>query len=266
MDGGLLLEQALIVVGILAASEIGFRIARRSARGIEPAHSTQATTVQAAVLGMLGLLLAFMLAMAESRFSGRRAMIVDEANAIGTTYLRAELLPDPHAAASRALLRRYVDERRAYHAVRADRAQIGASDARTAALQAELWQCAATAARAHPDSEVAALYVAALNEMFDLEAARAIAVAGRLPLSLIGLLFAVAMLANGITGYCCGLGRRRDALSLVVVPALIAAACIVVVDLDQPRAGLVRITDAAMERLQRAIAAEAVAGAAPGPR
>ncbi|NUP12390.1 MAG: hypothetical protein HOW73_40615 [Polyangiaceae bacterium] len=248
---------ATFMVVLLAAAEVAFRIGRRhEPRTPEPVRS-QVVTIQAAMLGLLALLLAFTLSMAERRFSARRALIVDEANAIGTTYLRAEFLPEPARSESREMLRRYVDQRVAFYGAQSDEVQTLETTSAAQLLQAALWARATDTARANPESETTKLYVASLNEMIDLEGKRFAALFATLPSTIVVLLVVVAVVAMASTGYSSGLTGRRGALALRVVPALVGLACAVVLDLDHPRLGLIRAPDVAMERVQNSVAKDA---------
>jgi hypothetical protein len=256
---GLWLVDVGIAIALVATSVTMFRVGWRRAHR-DDAVVSQVTAVQAATLGLLALMLGFTLAIAESRFAVRRTALVEEANAVGTTYLRADFLPEPARTQSRELLRRYVVERRVYFAARPD--DVPATTARAQTIHGELWALAAAVAREHPDWDVLTSYVESLNEVIDLEASRDLAIAMRLPATVFPLLVLVAVVAVGVTGYACGLARARSYLALYVVPVLIGLACAVVADLDRSRAGFISTTDRPMARLQHTlgISAEGVAG------
>ena len=255
---GLWLVDVGIAIALVAASGVMFRIGWRRAHR-DDAVTSQVTAMQAATLGLLALMLGFTLSIAESRFAVRRAVVVEEANAVGTTYLRADFLPEPARTQSRELLRRYVVERRAYFAASPDEAP--ATTARAQAIHGELWAVAAALAREHPDWDLLASYVETLNRMIDLEAYRDLAIGMRLPATVFPLLVLVAMVAVGVTGYACGLSRAKSWLALYVVPVLVGLACAVVADIDRSRAGFISTGDRPMARLQRSlgISAEGVA-------
>ncbi|NUP05708.1 MAG: hypothetical protein HOW73_06565 [Polyangiaceae bacterium] len=253
----LLALQAVVLLIIAAASEIAFRAGlSRRANTDEPSRG-QITTIQAATLGLLGLMLGFSLSMAEGRYTTRKAVIIDEANAIGTTYLRAQFLPDEIRDQSRVLLRSYVDARREYQDAGGDEQRVYAATKRGTELQAQIWALATKVARESPSSESMKLYVTSLNEMIDLEAARFAAGHTRTPTTILVLLVLVAVIATGVTGFACGLTGHRALLAVHVVPALIGLACAIVIDLDHPKVGIIRADDAAMRRLQQSMANEA---------
>lgn len=243
-----------VVALILGATEVGFWVGRRHRDAGRSRHERfQVSTLQAATLGLLGLLLAFTLSMAEERFSGRRAVIVEDANAIGTSYLRALFLPDAERVESRALLRQYTNERVAFYDASGNEEEIRRTSERSEAILDRLWMLAVSVGRANPESEPVKLYVASLNATIDLESKRVAILYATLPKTIVALLLLVAVIAVGFTGYSCGLSGRRGVPVLYIVPPLIALACCVVLDLSHPRVGLIRAGDVAMERLQQSM-------------
>ena len=249
---------AAIFVAMLVTAHVAYRVGRRHQRaGAEEPIRSQVLTLQGATLGLLGLLLAFTLSMAEERFVARRAIIVDEANAIGTTYLRAQTLPVEQRAQSRALLRRYVAERVSFYDAGGDEVKIRESSDRGTAILADVWSLAVDAARSEPESGPVKLYLTSLNQTIDMEATRMAALYAMLPATLVGLLLIVAVIATGSAGYACGLSGQRGILALDVIPVLVALSCSVVLDLSHPRVGFIRATDFPMERLHATMTADA---------
>jgi len=262
------LADVVVMIALLVTTELMYRAGRSTRMARDEATRSQISTLQASTLGMLALILGFTLSMADSRFGTRRQIVRAEAAAVGTTYLRADFLPEPERSQSRELLRSYVDARRAYFRASPDEAP--ATTARAQALHVQLWTHTATAATAHPDWDVLGTYIESLNEMIDLEAARDLTIEGRLPPAIRGLLFLVALVAVGVTGYATGFARVRSPLSLYVTPILVALAGAVIADLDRTRAGIISTGDRPMERLQRSMVDERAAlgtpSELPGPR
>ena len=248
----LLLELAAVVV-LLFTSEASFAWGRRNAGAVEASQRAQLAAMQAATLGLLGLLLAFGSSMAEARFSGRRQLILDEANAIGTAYLRSKWLPEPHATELASLFREYTRARIELYEAGADLALDARANERAAALQRELWAHAVVVMRDDPHSVAAGRFVEALNQVIDLESARWISARAHVPLAIPLLVFAVALVAIGITAYLCGLDRRRSMLSLTIVPLLLGFAYTAMLDLDSPRVGVMRAGQGVMLRLERSL-------------
>jgi hypothetical protein len=195
------------------------------------------------ILGTLAFLLAVTMGMSSDRFDTRRAIIVDEANAIGTTYLRAGYLPQPQSAESRALLREYARLR----VVSDDTSELDAAIARSVAIHRELWAIAEDLAIETPTSEMLALYVDSLNELIDIHTTRFVAgVYARVPETVLYLLIVGALLAIGAVGYNAGLTRRRSLLSAVLLVVALGAVVTLVVDLDRPRDGIIRVNQQAL--------------------
>jgi hypothetical protein len=173
---------------------------------------------------------------------------LQEAAAVGTSYLRAEFLPEPTRTESKALLREYVGARRAYYEASVEEAP--AATARAQEIQDALWSRTSVVAREHLDSDVIALYVESLNQMIDLEGMRDVAVIARMPWTIRVLLVFVGLVAVGLSGYASGLGDRRVSVAIWLFPVLIAFSFSIIADLDRSRAGLISTGDLPMMRLQ----------------
>jgi hypothetical protein len=230
-----ILVAAGLVVAMVGSLEAGYRLGRR--RGVRKEHPNLAT-VQGAVLGLLGLLLAFAFSGATSRFIERQDVLVREANALGTAALRAELLPDEQAAALRRALRDYAEARvRLFE-------QAGAGD--DPALLEELhehqrriWSAAAQGVRIH--AWTAELVLPPVNEVIDLLTTRDSLVSRHLPYPVVGLLVACAALSLATIGYAASVFGRRQGFIAGALAVLIASALWVTIDLDYGRRGLIRV-------------------------
>jgi hypothetical protein len=156
------------VAVVLLSIEGGHRLGTYRRRRSEQEDRPPVGEMVAATLALLAFLLAFTFGLAASRFDVRRGLVVEEANAIGTTYLRAALLPEPHRAEVRTLLRDYVDVR--LEAV--EPGKLDRSIARSKELHARLWDHATAAGRENPASIVVGLFIGSLNEVIDLHTKR----------------------------------------------------------------------------------------------
>jgi hypothetical protein len=244
---------ALIIPAVLLASfEGGFRIGRRIRSGDDEARLSHGMLWEAAVLALLGLLIGFAFAMAVDRFNARRELIVEEANAIETTWLRAGMLPEPARQELRGLLDRYVDTRVAFYEARTradfEQAEVASSDLRT-----QIWSRVVAAAGRDPHSTMTALLVASTNELIDLAGKRMAAVANHVPLTVFIVLVLVAATSIASVGYTCGLVGKRLWFGMVAIPLVIAAVILLVYDMAHPRQGLIRTGEPSMLRLQRAL-------------
>jgi hypothetical protein len=235
---------------ILLAHESGFRLGRARGNGESKENDAPVGGMVAAELGLLGFLLAFMFGIAISRFDSRREVLLDESNAIGTAYLRTALLPEPHRAQARQLLREYVDLRIGVtqgdsidHAIR-----------RSEELHGRLWAEAVAAAEKDPRSVPTGLFVQALNEVIDLHAKRVTAgLRSRIPITVWVVLFSVAFLSFAAMGYQGGLTGTRRSPAVFVVALTFAAVIWLVADLDRPRQGLLRVSQQPMIDLRNSM-------------
>jgi hypothetical protein len=236
---------ALVLLVLLAAVELGFRI--RARRGREPdEHDSkhfEGTRNDLAVL--LSLLLGFTLAMALVRFDQRAGLVMDEANAISTSRLRVEMLPEQLRGQVRESLRRYIEARVQYSRVRSQQ-EMQLPLRQAGEIQSELWREAATAAQQAP-TPITALFISSLNEAFDLRDKRIATLEIRIPPALWFMLVFVALLTCLTVGYS---HRRRLYYSMWVPPLAIALVMMLIADLDSSRAGLIRVRQHSIERLQ----------------
>jgi hypothetical protein len=236
-----------LLVGLLVAVETGYRLARRRVSGGREAPGAgQVGAIQGATLGLLGLLLGFSFAGAAGRFIDRQDLITQEANAIGTAYLRADVLPDPYATQVRQVLAEYVAHR--IEASKTLAAGLGEDiPAQVAAFHARLWQAARDGVLARP--EMAKVVLDPVNEVIDLHSTRVAAGRKHLPPIVLGLLVACSLLSMGVIGFGCGLSGGRWPVLNGALAILIAAALWTTIDLDHPRAGLIRLSDAPLQEL-----------------
>ena len=226
---------------LLASAEFGFRLGLRLHRTKDEARKGQIGGIQGAMLGLLALLLGFTFAMAAARYESRRGLVLQEANAIGTTYLRASLLPDEHKAAVESLLRRYVDARLDFFHAGEDRARQDAAEQAVAKLQRELWAHAVAAGKQAP-SPLIPSFIGALNETIDLDATQLNALRTHVPGAVWLLVLAVAACGCCACGYGSGASGARSAFTITVLPLLIAVAITLIADLDRPRGGMIEIS------------------------
>jgi hypothetical protein len=234
----------LLFITLVASVEIGLRWrARRTALDEHQHKQVEGTRNEIGVL--LSLLMGFTLAMGLLRYDHRTELVVDEANAIGTTRLRAEMLPEPSRERIRELLRQYVDSRVQYSRASTPE-ELQRPLRQSEQLQSELWREATTAAQQSPNP-ITGLFVASLNESFDIKDKRIAGLENRVPSSLWFPLICIAVLACLTVGYG---HSRRLWFSMVVPPLMIAIVMMLIADLDSARSGLVRVHQESIERLQ----------------
>ena len=176
----------------------------------------------------------------------RRGLVLTEANAIGTAYLRAGYLPEPASSASRALLREYVPLRIAPD----ESSELGSQLIDSEEILAELWAIAEELARETPDSDLLGLYVESLNATIDVGTSRVTAVVyARVPETVLFLLFVGAALALGMVGFNAGLTGRRSPLTAIVLIVVLGAVITLIVDIDRPQGGTLIVSQQPMVEL-----------------
>lgn len=237
-----------LFVSMLFTFEVGRRIGiarlRRDADGL----TKGAGAAEGAVFALLGLLMAFTFSGAASRFEARRFLVDTEANAIGTAYLRIDLLPAETQPPLRELFRRYTDLRvTVYHG--SDLDAVKARLAEGGRLQAEIWKQAVAACQLPGvPSQTTMLMLPALNAMFDITATRVTASANHPPAVIYGLLMALSLIGAMLVGYGTSTNKDRSLLHQGMFALVTSLAIYVIVDLEYPRLGLIRV-DAADQAL-----------------
>jgi hypothetical protein len=242
----------VLLAFLLGASETGYRIARRvHAPGEAP--SSEVAAIQGAVLGLLALLLGFTFSLAMSRFETRKELIRDEANVIGTAYLRTQLLPEPQRSRSAELMRRYVDTRIDLQRYGYEQERLRAISATSAELQEAMWSQSVAVARADADSEMMSLVISSLNELIDTHGMQVAAIRNRVPVSIFLLLSFVAVASMGLTGYAAGPSHRQSATLTVLVSVLVASVILLIFDLHRPMRGFIHADLASLLELRESM-------------
>ena len=229
-----------IFFGILLFLAIGRWIGRRlPARG-GTSQMGGVGSLEAAVFALLGLMIAFTLSGALTRFDNRRLQVVDEANAIGTAYLRLDVLPVAAQAPLRDLFRQYVDARIAVYSKLPDVSAARQELARSEKLQNEIWTQALSSLRAvDAQPSAAVLVVPALNQMFDISSTRAAATMIHPPTIIYAMLIALALASALLAGYQSA--KAIDPMHRFGFATIIAVTIYVIIEVEYPRLGLVRL-------------------------
>ena len=192
--------------------------------------------VQAATLTLLGLLIGFTFSMATNRYEQRKNYEETEANAIGTEYVRADLLPAADAARVRELLRNYLDQRMLFYTTR-DKKQLGQINNNTAHLQNELWSAVQARAATQP-TPVIALAAAGMNDVLNSQGYAQAAWWNRIPVAAWFLVAAIAICCNLLIGYG---AHRTSTLVFIILPLAVSVSFFLIADIDSPRRGLIRV-------------------------
>jgi hypothetical protein len=220
-----------------AAAWIGVTFLRRT---VPIADETREdfSIVQSATLTLLALVIGFSLSMAVGRYDQRKNYEEEEANAIGTEFIRADLLPSAQAANVRALLVRYLDQRLQFYQTR-DPQRLNQINAATTQLQAQLWTAASTGAAEQPNP-VTALAVVGMNDVINTQGYTQAAWWNRIPIEAWALMLAIGAFANLLIGF----GARSDSTKsrfLLIMPLVVSLSVGLIADIDSPRSGIIRV-------------------------
>ena len=234
-----------LLVGMLVFAEVGRRVGKRRLARDAEGLAKGAGTAEAAVFALLGLLIAFTFSSAAARFEGRRHLITEEANAIGTAYLRIGLLPGDVQPAMKSLFRRYADIRSTTYLDAEDEAATQAKLAEAASLQERIWEMALTASqRPEVRTQTPMLLLSALNEMIDITTTRVMATRNHPPLVVFLLLGGLSLVGALLVGYGTSVDAERNWFHTVIFAAILSLTVYVIVDLEFPRLGLIRVNAA----------------------
>jgi hypothetical protein len=227
--------------GMVLCVEIGRFLGRKS--HAEDAEGTRAGVgaVEGAIFGLLGLLIAFTFSGAYSRFEARRQLIVQEANNIGTAWLRLDLLPAAAQPALRDLFRQYVDSRLAAYRMVPNMAAANSELARAARMQGDIWTQAVAACRSSEGQSSTMLLLPALNQMFDIVTDRTAAVSTHTPVVIFLMLGALALLGSVLAGFDMAGAKRRSWFHILGFAFIMSLTVYVILDLEFPRMGLIRV-------------------------
>ena len=214
------------------------RIGTRTRRRLEQEVREDFGVILAATLTLLGLIIGFTFSMATNRYDQRKNLEEAEANAIGTEYVRADLLPAGDAAKVRALIKNYLDQRILFYVTR-EGPELRQVDTRTAQLQNELWSAILGPALAQP-TPVMALAVAGMNDMLNSQSYTQAAWWNRIPVAAWGLMASIAIFANLLLGYGARNAKAERGLHLVL-PLVVSVSFFLIADIDSPRRGVILV-------------------------
>ena len=241
----------ILFVLIVLATEGGLRLGQYYANKSDDDIKSQTTAIQGGIIGLLALILGFSFNMSLTRFDNRAAAEIAEANAIGTALLRTKLLPAPYDARATALIEAYIDLRLALGQTDlTDIDERRALNAQTGDLQQRIWNTGLEAAEQVPNPVVTGYFVTAVNEMIDAQGFRNDQLVRHIPPVIFYLLFVIFLAAAFLTGYASGLGRRLQRMPGLVLSFLICLLVFIIIDLDRPRRGIIRVSQASMEVLR----------------
>ncbi|HEY2823097.1 MAG TPA: hypothetical protein VGJ06_18785 [Candidatus Acidoferrum sp.] len=247
-----ILRQPYFLLGVTffalwAAARIGLAF-RRKHHGIADEDTEDFTFIIGATLTLLGLIIGFTFSMAVSRYDQRKNFEEQEANAIGTEYMRVDALPSADAEKIRSLLKQYLEQRVLYYASR-DGASIAATRAAAMRLQNELWTATITPAKAQP-TPIAALVVAGMNDVLNAQSSAQAAWWNRIPAAAWILLVTISIFCNLLIGY--GV-RLKSELLFLILPVVLSISLFLIADIDSPRRGVIHVRAQNLESLKESL-------------
>lgn len=233
-----ILVLALSLLFLFLAAQLGDQL-RKRVLPLKEEEREDFGIVLGATLTLLGLIIGFSFSMAVSRYDLRKNYEEAEANAIGTEYVRAELLPASEASRVRELLRKYLDQRILFYTTR-DEQEIEKINGETATLQNDMWSAVREGAAAQPvqPAPVVALAVSGMNDVLNSQGYTQAAWWNRIPIAAWALMFAIAICCNLLIGY--GV-RETDRRLFLIVPIAVSIAFFLVCDIDSPHGGTIRV-------------------------
>jgi ABC-type multidrug transport system fused ATPase/permease subunit len=258
------LELALFLFGVvLGCTLLGSFVGRKLSQHADSLREPFGV-LQAALLGLVALILAFGMTMAVGRYDARRTAVVDDANAIGTTYLRAQTLREPVRTRSLDLLTRYTDDVIVYsNAVPGTRPYRDAI-ARSEGRQRELWRLGAEALAGAPRDSAPRLYIETLNEMIDMQTVRLSALSNRVPSVVLVVTLVGAAVGLGLLALYLAM-VSRGVVTVVLAAVFVSLLLYMTFDLDRPARGFVQVPDAPLVALRASMELPPAAPAPHGP-
>ena len=230
-----LLMSAGAFLGFWGVAHLGASI-RTKLRSLDDDDRSDWNVVEAATMTLLALIIGFSFSMAITRYDQRKNLEAEEANAIGTEYLRLDLLPPAVAAKGRALFKHYVDQRALFYITR-DQEHLRQIDRETVDLQEQLWALLPPASLEQPTPPMA-LVISGMNDVLNSSAYTAAAWLNRIPVAAWLLMVVIALCCNVLVGYC---AHRNSGSMFVILPLVVAISFLLIADIDSPRGGMIHV-------------------------
>jgi hypothetical protein len=241
-----------LIVTLLTAAELGFQSGIGLSGHSDAKSRDLSGSLQASILGLLALLLGFTFSMAVNRYDLRRDLVVEEANSIGTTYLRASFLPSNVQDQIKGMLVDYVRNRIDFYEAGRSMDKVIETERKAHEIHQEIWRLAVKAG-VSLNTPLTAIFVNSLNDTIDLDSKRLAAMRNHVPAAVWLLLVLVGFCGVGVTGYQVGLSGKRMWFNQALFPLLIAGVITILVDLDSPRPGLVGISQQSLMDLETSL-------------
>ena len=240
------------ILMVLVAIEVGFHLGHAAHRKSEDEKESPVGAIAGSILGLLAFILAFTFGLVSDRYDARKGLVREEANAIRTTFFRADFLPEADRAAAKEMLRRYVDERiAAVHSGDMERLKVAIAEA--VQIQRRLWDTAVANARLDMNSDVAALYIESINDLMGIHAQRVAVGLARIPSGIwqaLGILVVLGMMA---VGYQTGIAGSRRSWSMPILAFSFSLVIALISSLDRPTSDLIEVSQQPLQDVQAAM-------------
>lgn len=246
-----------LFLSMTLAIEMGYRLGHRVQKGATDSFKVHVNAISASLLGILALMLGFTFSLSVQRFDRRSEAVVNEANAIGTAYLRSQLLPVALRNDVQKLLRDYVQLRiQASTTTLLDQVGQAVLLAQASQRQNVLWAYARQAADADPNPVSTGLFVQSVNELIDNFGTGNAELTRHVPEVVLLLLYATFLMAGSVIGYSAGVAGHRMSFVTYVMVLLVVVLVFIIIDLDRPRRGLIEVSQQSLIELRTAINAD----------
>jgi uncharacterized membrane protein len=250
-DQSSVLIALVLLVIMLLANQLGYRLGITSKASDNDELKSQTTAIQAGMMGLLALLLGFTFNMSLQRYDARSNVVIEEAGVISNAILRAGFLSEEYKNTARILLSEYLDVRIELSSVDLSHPQQRQQiNQKVSDLQKQLFDLAMIAAESDPRSLTSGAFIQALTALVQIENKRSAMLQLHVPEPVLFLLFLVFTTAGGILGYSSGLGRKRPKFPTVVMSSLIVLVVFIVIDLDRPKRGIIKVKQDSLIDLQ----------------
>ena len=233
---------------LLLAFELGYKYGLFRQKKYEAEPDKTLDAMVGATLGLLAFLMAFVMSMASDRYDNRRQLVVEEAQVIRSAYLQAGYLTEPYPQEIRSLLKEYVDIR---IATPETQDEIGKVILRSEEIHAKLWDLTEAVVEETPGRDEVSLFIASINETINLHSRRIAALRARLPETIVLVLYLIAALGMAMVGFQNSYNGKRNYFSALSVILVFTVVMMLIIDLDRPQEGLLRVSQQALIDLQR---------------
>jgi hypothetical protein len=240
-----------VILIVMASLEGGFKLGQFAHKRSADEKESPVSVMSGSILGLGAFVLAFTFGIVANRFDHRRELVREEANALRTAWLRSDFLPEPDRARAKETFRGYVDERLAFAQLDLDPEHVKSLHTAVAQCHRQLWETAAENARKDMNSDVAALYIESLNDVFAIHALRvSVGLQARIPTTIWWMLLVVTALGMISLGYQTRIADSKRSFAQPILAVSFALVIALVAELDRPDAGFIRVTQQPLIDLQ----------------